>query len=378
MSFCLVFRANIIGTDHDTRPKYQSEAINHLLTANKVEPSSADILYHLSYAQAEARLVDDAILSVRTALEIDSGNVQSWHLLALLLTAKGDWEGARKACDTGVSVWEADESADDIVEDEEIAAPALDAGVESHDFAASPSRSMTAMSSSMSVSPAPSLLRPSGSLTSLPLPTKMKTPRTRRLQNVIRLQMTLNVIIEKVDGAAAAMICQQDLFAFFSARSGEGRRQFGYSAGVVGSSMRSIAGLGGSYISVLGMGSPEADVNGESFRPVCSIKLTVKVHPPTPASPTDRTVESPPQITHSTASSTHGYSTPEAAGTDDDNAVETVTGEFDEKSSIKEKSEGRRSLSLGLAKHLHVPGIGKGSPGKRPRQMSGASGECYS
>lgn len=88
--------------------------------------------------------------------------------------------------------------------------------------------------------------------------------------------MTLNVITEKMQGAEVAMLRHQELFAFFSARSGEGRRQFGYGSGGMGTlpSMSTVGGLGGSYVSVLESDSPgDSVVNGESsFRYLCVLR----------------------------------------------------------------------------------------------------------
>jgi hypothetical protein len=85
--------------------------------------------------------------------------------------------------------------------------------------------------------------------------------RAKRLENVIKLRMTLNVITEKMLGAEVAMLRQQELFAFFSARSGKNRASVGGGlGGLKGSaSFTSVPGsagggakedLGGSYISI--------------------------------------------------------------------------------------------------------------------------------
>lgn len=87
-----------------------------------------------------------------------------------------------------------------------------------------------------------------------PAPYSVVSPtRSKKLENVIRLRITYKTIIEKTQGAEAAMEEAEDLFAFFSARSGSGRSNFGYRKGLnggMGQSMISVKDHGGSYISV--------------------------------------------------------------------------------------------------------------------------------
>jgi hypothetical protein len=67
------------------------------------------------------------------------------------------------------------------------------------------------------------------------------------------LRITYKTIIEKTQGSEAAMEEAEDLFAFFSARSGSGRSNFGYRKGLnggMGQSMISVKDNGGSYVSV--------------------------------------------------------------------------------------------------------------------------------
>jgi hypothetical protein len=166
------------------------------------------------------------------------------------MTAQNDWEDAAKAGEAGVSVWGQDE---DKELSEEEAVVSNDPAVSSRDFgSATGDRSTTRTTEP--------LLLPSGSfhpphIDSKPL--RSALTRAKRLENVIRLRMTLNVIAEKTLGAETAMLRQQELFAFFSGRSGRNRFSGagGYSKGLTGSgSFSSITnqekGLGGSYISV--------------------------------------------------------------------------------------------------------------------------------
>jgi len=100
--------------------------------------------------------------------------------------------------------------------------------------------------------------------------------RAKRLENVIKLRMTLNVITEKMLGADLAMLRQQELFAFFSARSGKNRASVGGGLGALrgSSSFTSVPGsagggpkedLGGSYISINVDRAPPVGADGRDI-----------------------------------------------------------------------------------------------------------------
>lgn len=169
-----------------------------------------------------------------------------------------------------MSVWEEDE-ANDIDEEDGTAGGAAQAGVSSRDFAdtsGNQEEGSTLVEAILLPSGAfqPSRLRSDPSLSS-------PATRAQRLGNVIRLRMTLDVIAEKTQGPDGAMARQQELFAFFSARSGKNR-----AAGATGPLTRGLVvsdsvssvpggedgkGLGGSYISinVNTTGPPVADMS---------------------------------------------------------------------------------------------------------------------
>ena len=193
-----------------------------------------------------------AIESVRSALELDSRNIQSWHLLTLLLTATREWDGAAKAGEAGVSVWEQTDEADRGEDEGPLGNPdENDPTIEARDFGAS--SQTPAESAHTSSEP---LLLPSGGFSTAHAPTSqtmsMPTSRAKRLQHVIQLRMTLNIIAEKVQGSDIAMLRHQELFAFFSLRSGRHRGQ-GYSRGMSGAQSTTTfveRGLGESFVSV--------------------------------------------------------------------------------------------------------------------------------
>lgn len=146
----------------------------------------------MAYAHASARAIEPATVAIRAALELAPLHVQSWHLLALLLTAQGDWQGAEKALDVGSRLWEeADAEAVTGVQSEPLE---NQQGVESKDFA----------QAKATTSQAPSLI-------------KSSKPRPD-LRQILELRMTANVVAEKLHGHDVALERQQELFLFFSQR----------------------------------------------------------------------------------------------------------------------------------------------------------------
>ncbi|KAK4688880.1 cargo-transport protein YPP1, partial [Tremellales sp. Uapishka_1] len=216
------------GADPINRPIYQSQSINHLVTAVRLNPTSSTAYYHLAYSQAESRSIDPATESIRSSLELDAKNIQGWHLLALLLTARGDWEGGMKACEAGVQVWEASED-DDLNEDE---VSHDQEGVDIKDFAITPPTPALQQESEQTAPLLP--LKPDSRSYARPT-----VSRAKKLKHVISLRMTLVIITEKMLGPEMAMLRQQELFAFFSARSGSG------GAGRRSKSMLSVATISG-------------------------------------------------------------------------------------------------------------------------------------
>ncbi|BEI84707.1 hypothetical protein CcaverHIS002_0501080 [Cutaneotrichosporon cavernicola] len=296
-----VVRLVMSGKDADRveRPKYQAQAINHLRRATMLDPSSARAFYHLAYAEASARSIQPALQAVREALELDDHSVPSWHLLALLLTASGDWEGALKACQTGVALWEAD--------DEALAADDGDLPTVNGHGAAPPHP----------------LLSPEGSLVP---PTPARVPpssRFRRLETVIQLRMTLNVVTEKLHGPDIALEQQQELFLFFSQRTEKGERAERRRSGTISTRVPSMRGS----IRATPRGSP-VPVSGLS-------PAEVTVQPPSPprGSPAQKSPVTP-----------HDY------------AVEDEPRRLHHKKSL-------------LPKHLHVPSVARANSHSRSASM---------
>ncbi|WVQ93775.1 hypothetical protein IAU59_000853 [Kwoniella sp. CBS 9459] len=363
------------SVDSLNRPTYQAQAINHLVASTDLNPTASSY-YHLAHCQAEARSVDAAIESIRSSLELDSRSIQAWHLLALLLSAQRDWEGATKACEAGVSVWEQDEESAAQEEEQGYSQNLGDADVDARDFAVIPPSPSTHSIQPPSTSSARLLLL-DGTFPYIAISPPRTTPlsRSAKLEHVIRLRMTWDVIVEKTQGPEMAMLKQQELFAFFSARSGKNRGKLGYGAGFgKGGGMKSVASgsslsalaSGGGTGTATGYGTTTGSVDGKdglggSFISVGLNEGNISVQPPTPGLERDGHSRAPFQLadpvgekspiqiqTSSPSNPATGNVTPEAAASDDDT------------------EKPRRSLSLmsrTTTKHLHVPtsGVGGGT-----------------
>ena len=143
------------------------------------------------------------------------------------MTAQGDWKRAAKAGEAGLLVWEQEEERE--LQDEQpnvIPNPGeSEPTVEAKDFADKPGTNGT--TGAVQSEDAEPLLFPNGAYK----PAKILTvpiyppPVTRvvRLEQVISLRITLNVIAEKLHGQTYAMTQHRELFAFFFARSGSNR-----------------------------------------------------------------------------------------------------------------------------------------------------------
>lgn len=226
------------GAEATDRPVYQAEAIDHLTSATSAAGNvNGKAYYHLAYAHASARALEPAITAIRVAIELEPTNVQCWHLLALLLTAQGDWTAAETALDVGLRIWE--EADTDETED----------GVEAVDFAA-PSQ------------PAP----------------KQGSPRPGpELRQILELRMTANVVAEKLHGPEVALAKQQELFHFFSQRA----------ALVPVPKAESVRELSGSFVTVTDSapgpkGLGESMISGKSSVTQYMFTITdaLSVHPP--------------------------------------------------------------------------------------------------
>ncbi|CDZ96999.1 Tetratricopeptide repeat-containing domain [Phaffia rhodozyma] len=219
--------------DPTTRPSFQASALKTLLTAVELNPSSASTFYSLAYVQAESREIDSALTSIRTSLKLDRLNIQSWHLLVLLLTAKEQWKEALDAVEEGLKSWDIFVEQD---EQEKKAGTVLNEDVKeeqegetsipkttSVDFAAVPIEITPSVpsrtKSSRFISAPPPLL----SAASIPSPTDL-VPASERpsrsytdmLQVVFQLRITNVFICERLEGPSVAAELELDLFSFYA------------------------------------------------------------------------------------------------------------------------------------------------------------------
>lgn len=144
---------------------------------------------------------------------MDEKNVESWHLLGVLLTSMRDWEAARKAVEAGWRVWEERDERDRQVNDSMVDGESDQR--ESREFISKDFAAPTAAAAAAAAAP---LVLPTGTFPALPPLPESPPTSSQNLAQVIRLRMTLNMIIEKTQGCEEAMVKQQELFAFFSAR----------------------------------------------------------------------------------------------------------------------------------------------------------------
>ncbi|RKP27826.1 hypothetical protein SYNPS1DRAFT_20757 [Syncephalis pseudoplumigaleata] len=93
---------------HDVRPGLYEQAISALTEAISRNPENAEAHYHLALQHADSRNLAQALVSVKQSLQHDSTRVRAWHLLALLMSANKDLEGALRVCQVGIetSEWE--------------------------------------------------------------------------------------------------------------------------------------------------------------------------------------------------------------------------------------------------------------------------------
>ncbi|TXT05012.1 hypothetical protein VHUM_03832 [Vanrija humicola] len=311
------------------RPLFQVQALSHLRAAVALDPSSASAYFHLAYGHAIAREIAPATEAIRTSLELDPHNVRSWHLLTLLLTAANNWKGAEKAGETGVALWESDDTTDELESDPE-------------------------------ANSARPLLLSSGENSAVPPTRAARVDKAQRLEAVIQLRMTLNVIAEKLYGPDVALERQTQLFSFFSQRSEAERsgnttrkRSDTFSTRVTGrlasgrASDSSVVGndLGGSYVF-----TPIADVHVSPPSPAPT--STQDASTVSGAASTAGTITGPPTSTTSSGGAPRKQSDYSDLSVDDGNR---------RLGPRRAMLSHRRSL---LNKHLHVPSVVRSGSGR--------------
>lgn len=253
-------------------------ALNYLKDSAELDGDSAGTFYHLAIAQALSREIDDAILSARAAVERQPAELRVWHLLALLLTARNDWDGAKAVLD--LALLHADDDMDDPEESGTgQATPTIDGlpkanGIMTRDFAleahprptgatveglgipaienvtpatvtpkraSQPPPPRVGMDSGAPLLPSTHVLPPSRSLLLVPGDIPLRTAADR-FEASLQLRMTQLALTELVDGTDLAVLKWPEVFSFFSSRCPSGIGHTGSTQGSV------IGGGGGSVI----------------------------------------------------------------------------------------------------------------------------------
>ncbi|KAG8935289.1 hypothetical protein FRC01_003040 [Tulasnella sp. 417] len=235
--------------DTKLRPKHQLTALERLQDSVRLDPNAAGTFYHLAIAQAETRDIPEAVLSARAAVEKNPAEIRSWHLLGLLLTAQGDWNGAKAVFELGLA--HADDSGPS-EGDGGAATPTIDGlpqseGLLAKDFASKggdgtsqPIEGLGSPGASALTTPTPERPNPFSEAspiysllpTTLTLPPSQTllapppdTPRrttSDRFEASLQLRITQLALTELVDGSDLANLMWPEIFAFFSDRCPSG------------------------------------------------------------------------------------------------------------------------------------------------------------
>lgn len=172
------------------RPALQSEALGELTTAVQLDDQSSEAFYQLAYLQAELRDVHSALQSARKAVELEPADVESWHLLVLLLSAQKKYKDAFKIAEVALNECENDDNGNS-------------QGVNG----SSPANFAALQLLSVDYPPKP----------------------LERNESILRLMMTYNALEELNDGVESAIAGQKELFSYF-------HRVFPYAAAAAASS----------------------------------------------------------------------------------------------------------------------------------------------
>lgn len=159
------------------RPVLQAEALSELTAAVQLDDQSSEAHYQLAYLQAELRDVHSALQSARKAVELEPADVESWHLLVLLLSAQKKYKDAFKIAEVALNECERDDSG---------ATQGMNGSSSPANFAAS-------------------------QLLSVDYPPKP----LERSESILRLMVTYNALEELNDGVESAIAGQKELFGYF-------------------------------------------------------------------------------------------------------------------------------------------------------------------
>ncbi|EST05690.1 Tetratricopeptide TPR2 [Kalmanozyma brasiliensis GHG001] len=198
------------------RPVLQREALAELTAAAQLDNQSSEAFYQLAFLQAELRDVHSAIQSARKAVELEPADVESWHLLVLLLSAQKKYKDAFKITEVAL---------DECEKDDEGISTGTANGSSPANFAAS-------------------------QLLSVDYPPR---PQERN-ESILRLMMTYNALEELNEGVDSAIYGQKELFSYF-------HRVFPYAAAAAATAS---AGSGGAISE--GVDNPRGSLDASGLR----------------------------------------------------------------------------------------------------------------
>lgn len=178
------------------RPALQAEALAELTAAVQLDDQSSEAHYQLAFLQAELRDIHSAVQSARKAVELEPADVESWHLLVLLLSAQKKYKDAFKIAEIAL-----DECAND------------DNGTSQGVNGTSPANFAASQLLSVDYPPRP----------------------LERNESILRLMTTYNALEELNDGVESAIAGQKELFAYF-------HRVFPYAAAAAASASATSVG----------------------------------------------------------------------------------------------------------------------------------------
>jgi tetratricopeptide (TPR) repeat protein len=212
--------------DLETRPDDHALALAHLESAVALDPTSWETLYHLSYQLAELRQITPALDAARSAVALNNGSKESWHLLGLLVAAQKDLGASLQVLETalddevtGLKPATNGNGDDDDDDDEEVPVRASKNRPRGASFVGRPaprSNKSTESLVTLETAAAPSKTSSFNAPRSAEANFEYPQDETERLATEVQIRMTKNVVIEAMEGPEAALLDQQSLLAYFS------------------------------------------------------------------------------------------------------------------------------------------------------------------
>ncbi|GAA5974005.1 hypothetical protein JCM11641_008208 [Rhodosporidiobolus odoratus] len=173
-------------TDSTRRTFLLSSCLSHLERASTLCPTSFSTVYSLAYALLTQRRVTPATSAAKKAVQLAPTGVttearttqlQAWHLLALCVSAGKDMKGALEVLETALDESPSPSSSSSLPPPTSITPPTVD---EQHDRWTAPASPIDLLAAQ------------------------------------VELRLTKAAVVEYLEGAAAGLVEQQDLLAFFS------------------------------------------------------------------------------------------------------------------------------------------------------------------